>query len=244
MFVSTLWTGEGTGSGLKHPYDQVVGRARQVEVECDLNLGLGVPRRAAMSLGDVTLLLDELANGNEDAAAKLMPLVYGEMQRLARRYMRHERPNHTLQATALVNEAYIKLFHGQPARWQDRAHFLGIAARVMRQILVDHARGHRRDKRGGGKDMVSLDDALVLAPGGSHEFLQLHESLLKLAELDPRQARVVELRFFGGLTVEEAAEVMGISPKTVKREWSVAKAWLHGDLKQSHVGHTKKLGND
>ena len=158
--------------------------------------------------------------------------------------MRRERENHTLQATALVHEAYLKLVQHQSVDWQNRAHFFGIAAQVMRHILVDHARGHGREKRGAGQQLVSLEEALVFSPEKSAELIKLDESLERLAKLDPRQGRIVELRFFGGLTVEETAHILGISPKTVKREWSVAKAWLHGDLRQNHGNRTGKLGND
>lgn len=183
---------------------------------------------------DVTTLLTELTKGNPDAASKLTPMVYEELRRLASRYMRHERSDHTLQATALVHEAYMKLVEQRSVDWQCRAHFFGIAAQLMRRILVDHARGHLREKRGGGQQVVPLNEAIVFSPEQSYELVKLHEALARLTKLDPRQARIVELRFFGGLTVEETAEVLGISPKTVKRDWSVAKAWLHGDLKQSH----------
>jgi len=184
---------------------------------------------------DVTALLMELTNGNREAASELMPIVYDELRKLAGRYMRRERTDHTLQATALVHEAYLKLVQQQEANWQSRAHFFGIAAQVMRHILIDHARGHTSEKRGGGKRPVPLEEALIFTPEKSLELLRLDESLQRLAELDPRQGRVVELRFFGGLTVEETADVLGVSPKTVKREWSMAKAWLHGDMKRSHV---------
>lgn len=150
--------------------------------------------------------------------------------------MRRERYDHTLQATALVHEAYLKLVNQESPNWQSRVHFFGIAARVMRQILVDHARGHTREKRGGGQRAVLLDEALVFTPDKSLELVRLDESLQRLTKVDPRQGRIVELRFFGGLTVEETADVLGISPMTVKREWSVAKAWLHGDLRRSHGG--------
>ena len=183
---------------------------------------------------DVTALLMELTNGNREAASELMPIVYDELRKLAGRYMRRERTDHTLQATALVHEAYLKLVQQQEANWQSRAHFFGIAAQVMRHILIDHARGHTSEKRGGGKRPVPLEEALIFTPEKSLELLRLDESLQRLAELDPRQGRVVELRFFGGLTVEETADVLGVSPKTVKREWSMAKAWLHGDMKRSH----------
>jgi RNA polymerase sigma-70 factor (ECF subfamily) len=183
---------------------------------------------------DVTLLLTALTRGDQSASEKLIPLVYDELRRLARSYMRRERPDHTLQATALVNEAYLKLVEQRSSNWQSRAHFFGVAAQVMRRILIDHARGHLRQKRGGEYEKVVLNEALVFSPEQSAELLAVDEALEKLARLDERQARVVELRFFGGLSVEEAAAVLGISPKTVKRDWSVAKAWLYADLKQQH----------
>jgi len=192
---------------------------------------------------DVTLLLAELTKGNERAASRLIPLVYDELRRLAGHYMRRERPDHTLQATAVVHEAYLKLVEQRSVDWQGRAHFFGIAAQIMRRILIDHARGHLREKRGGRQEAVPLEEALVFSPQQSHELLKLDDSLDRLAALDPRQAKIVELRFFGGLTVEETAEVLGISPKTVKRDWSVAKAWLHGDLKQIHGNTARKVGN-
>jgi RNA polymerase sigma-70 factor (ECF subfamily) len=181
---------------------------------------------------DVTLLLIELTRGNKEAASKLIPLVYDELHKLARRHMRCERTDHTLQATALVNEAYLKLVEQRSVHWQSRAHFFAIAAQTMRRILIDHARGHLRGKRGCGQKMIALDEALAFSPEQSLEFLRLDESLKRLAQLDPRQSKIVELRFFAGLTVEETAEVLQVSPKTVKRDWSIAKAWLHGDLRQ------------
>jgi RNA polymerase sigma-70 factor (ECF subfamily) len=192
---------------------------------------------------DVTILLAELTKGNERAASQLIPLVYDELRRLAGRYMRRERSDHTLQATELVHEAYLKLVEQRSVDWQGRAHFLGIAAQIMRRILIDHARGHLREKRGGGQEAVPLDEALVFSPEQSHELMKLDESLDRLTALDPRQGKIVELRFFGGLTVEETAEVLGISPKTVKREWSVAKAWLHGDLRRGHGNVAREVGN-
>jgi RNA polymerase sigma-70 factor, ECF subfamily len=183
---------------------------------------------------DVTLLLTALTRGDQSASEKLIPLVYGELRRLARSYMRRERADHTLQATALVHEAYLKLVEQRSSNWQSRAHFFGVAAQVMRRILVDHARGHLRQKRGGEYEKVVLNEALVFSPEKSAELLAVDQALEKLARLDERQAKVVELRFFGGLSVEEAAAVLGISPKTVKRDWSVAKAWLYADLKQHH----------
>jgi RNA polymerase sigma-70 factor, ECF subfamily len=192
---------------------------------------------------DVTILLAELTKGNKRAASQLIPLVYDELRRLAGRYMRRERSDHTLQATALVHEAYLKLVEQRSVDWQGRAHFFGIAAQIMRRILIDYARSHLRDKRGGGQEAVPFDEALVISSEQSHELLKLDESLDRLAAIDPRQSKIVELRFFGGLTVEETAEVLGISPKTVKRDWSVAKAWLHGDLKQGHGNVARKVGN-
>jgi RNA polymerase sigma-70 factor (ECF subfamily) len=180
---------------------------------------------------DVTVLLAELTKGNKDAASKLIPLVYDELRRLASGYMRRERGDHTLQATALVHEAYLKLVEQRSVDWQSRAHFFGIAAQVMRRILVDHARGHLREKRGGGERTVPIDEALVFAPEQSLELVKLDEALERLTKLDPRQGKIVELRFFGGLTVEQAADLLGISQKTVKRDWSMAKAWLHGEVR-------------
>jgi RNA polymerase sigma-70 factor, ECF subfamily len=192
---------------------------------------------------DVTVLLAELTKGNEEAASKLIPLVYAELRRLAGSYMRRERSDHTLQATALVHEAYLKLVDQRFVDWQSRSHFFGIAAQVMRRILVDHARGHLREKRGGGQRAVPIDEALVFAPEQSLDLVKLDQALERLTKLDPRQGKIVELRFFGGLTVEQTAELLGVSPKTVKRDWSMAKAWLHGDLKQGHGNVAREVGN-
>lgn len=200
-------------------------------------LSFGRGRYNVAVMGDaheVTLLLSALTRGDQDAGARLIPVVYNELRRLAGSYMRHERPDHTLQATALVHEAYLKLVEQQSVNWQSRAHFFGVAAQLMRRILIDHARGHLRQKRGGEYKKVSLNDAFIFSPEQSVELLAVDESLQRLAKLDERQARVVELRFFGGLSVEEAAAVLGISAKTVKRDWSVAKAWLYADLKEHH----------
>jgi RNA polymerase sigma-70 factor, ECF subfamily len=183
---------------------------------------------------DVTVLLTELSKGNMDAASKLISVVYDELRSLASRQMRRERSDHTLQATALVHEAYLKLVHQRSAHWQNRAHFFGVAAQVMRRILIDHARGHLREKRGGDQQVVPLDEAVVFSPEKSEYLIKVDEALDRLSKLDPRQGKIVELRFFGGLTVEETAEILNISTKTVKRDWSVAKAWLHGELKRSH----------
>jgi RNA polymerase sigma-70 factor, ECF subfamily len=186
---------------------------------------------------DVTALLGQLSKGNDAAASKLISLVYDELRRLAGGFMRRERIDHTLQPTALVHEAYLRLIEQRTIDWQGRAHFFGIAAQMMRRILIDHARGHLRDKRGGGIIPVPLDEALVFSPEQSSELIKLDESLERLAKFDPRQSRIVELRFFGGLTVEQTADMLGISAKTVKREWSMAKAWLYGDMKTTHDNH-------
>jgi RNA polymerase sigma-70 factor, ECF subfamily len=195
------------------------------------------------SSAEVTALLGELSKGNADAGPRLIPLVYEELRRMADRYMRRERSDHTLQTTALVHEAYLKLVDQHSVTWQSRAHFFGVAAQVMRRVLVDHARGHIREKRGGGVVPVSLDEAMVISPERSEEFLELDRALDRLAALDSRQAKIVELRFFGGLTVEETAEILGISPKTVKRDWAVAKAWLHGELKGGYGSAANQVGN-
>jgi RNA polymerase sigma-70 factor (ECF subfamily) len=180
--------------------------------------------------GEVTSLLAELRNGNPEAQAKLIPLVYKHLHRLASAYMRRERPEHTLQATALVHEAYLRLVSQGETDWRDRAHFFGVTARLMRQILVEHARARQAGKRGGAIERLPLEQALEFTPARSRELIELDSALESLEEIDPRQARVVELRFFGGLTVEETAEVLGIAPRTVKRDWSVARAWLHGEI--------------
>jgi len=176
---------------------------------------------------EVTLLLSALTRGDEGAASKLIPAVYDELRRLAGSYMRRERVDHTLQATALVHEAYVKLIEQRSVNWQSRAHFFGVAAQLMRRILIDYARGHSRQKRGGDHKKVSLDEAIIFDEQRADELLAVDDSLKRLAEMDPRQARIVEMRFFGGLSVEESAEVLKISPITVIREWNKAKAWLY-----------------
>ena len=161
---------------------------------------------------------------------KMMPTIYDELRRQAARYLRQERPGHTLQTTALIHEAYVRLVDQRNVQWQNRAHFFGIAAQMMRRILVDHARTKKRAKRGGSDIKVSLDDNAVAVKGQDLDVVAVDEALSRLAKIDEQQSRVVELRFFSGLTVEETAEVMGISPATVKRDWSMAKAWLHREL--------------
>lgn len=163
----------------------------------------------------------------------LLPLVYEELRRLAASYLRRERPGQTLQPTALVNEAYLRLLKDRPDRWQNRAHFCAIAAHSMRQILIERARARGAQKRGGHRARITLDDALIAGGERSIDLVALDEALDRLAQLDPNQARLVELRFFGGLTVEETAEAMNISPATVKRHWTVARAWLARELEGS-----------
>lgn len=183
--------------------------------------------------GEVTRLLAELSNGNPGAEAKLIPLVYDHLHRLAASYMRGERPGHTLQPTGLVNEAYLRLrlvSHDNKG-WRDRTHFFGIAAHLMRQILVEHARARHAAKRGGSAQIfVSMDQEPDAASTRPREIIERDDALQCLERIDPQQAHVVELRFFGGLSVEETAEVLRISPRTVKRDWAVARAWLHGEL--------------
>ena len=167
---------------------------------------------------------------DKESLDKLMPVVYDELRRQAARYLRREQPGHTLQTTALIHEAYVRLVDQHNVQWQNRAHFFGIAAQMMRRILVDHARTKKRAKRGGSDIKISLDDATVMVKGQDLDVVAVDEALTRLAKIDEQQSRVVELRFFSGLTVEETAEVMGISPATVKRDWSMAKAWLHREL--------------
>jgi RNA polymerase sigma-70 factor (ECF subfamily) len=180
--------------------------------------------------GDVTHLLMGLRAGDREAEGKLVAIVYDEMRRMAARYMRQERADHTLQATALVNEAYLRLIDQRDKDWQNRAHFFGMAAQVMRRVLVDHARTHHTAKRGGDLRKVSLDDALHLSSTRSEQLIALDEALARLAAIDARQARVVELRYFGGLSENEAAAALGVSSRTIKRDWSVAKAWLYSEM--------------
>ena len=178
----------------------------------------------------ITGLLVEWSNGNQAALDEMLPLIEGELRRLAHHYMRRERPGHTLQTTALVNEAYLRLINQNGTKWQDRAHFFAIAARTMRHILVDYARAKRYAKRGGGAVQVSLDHAKLVSNEPALEVVALDEALTRLEGLDRAQARVVELRFFGGLTIKETAEAMAISVDAVKREWSTAKAWLYREI--------------
>lgn len=179
---------------------------------------------------EVTQILQDLKDGKGEASEKLLPLVYDELRRLASGYMRRERSDHTLQATALVHEAYLRLIDQTQTDWKDRAHFFGIAARLMRQILVDHAREHNAQKRGGEVTKLSVDEAISFADEKDVDLVALDDSLKTLATFDQQQSRIVELRFFSGLTIEETAEVLNISPSTVKREWGLAKAWLRREI--------------
>lgn len=179
---------------------------------------------------DVTQILQEVSGGNREAPARLMPLVYDELRRLADHYLRRERPDHTLQPTALVHEAYLKLIDQTRVDWQNRAHFFGVAAQLMRRILVDHARRHQAEKRGGFRQKLTLDEAVDYSQTRDVDLVKLDDALTALAKFDARQSRIVELRFFGGLTIEETAEALGISPATVKVDWSMAKAWLRREI--------------
>ena len=186
---------------------------------------------------DVTSLLKKLSEGNQDAAHQLIPVIYQELHRLAAGHLRYERPDHTLQPTALVHEAYIKLVAQRNTDWQSRAHFFAVASKLMRRILVDYARRHLRAKRGGGQEKLALDDVLLVSTERPDNMLALDESLTRLEKLDARQGRIVELRYFGGLKIEEVAEILSISPTTVRREWTSAKAWLYGELKERNGDH-------
>ena len=181
---------------------------------------------------EITRLLADWSNGDRQALEKLTPLVYDELRRLAGRYLRHERPGHTLQSTALVHEAYMKLVGQTSVRWQNRAHFFGIAAQMIRRILVDYARGRRAGKRGSGAEKLSLDEAIALRGSPDLDLIALDDALDGLAKIDPRQSHLVELRFFAGLTLEETAEVMQMSIATAKRDWVSAKAWLSREIRR------------
>jgi RNA polymerase sigma factor (TIGR02999 family) len=179
---------------------------------------------------EITQLLSNVQQKQPGAEEQLLGMVYNELRHIAAAYMRRERPGHTLQPTALVHEAYLQLVDQTRVNWQSRAHFFGVASRLMRRILVDHARSHLAEKRGGSAQKLSLDEAIGVARRREVALDAMDDALNTLAEVDPRQSRIVELRFFGGLTVEETAEVLGTSTATVEREWRMAKAWLHGQL--------------
>lgn len=181
----------------------------------------------------VTELLVRWRGGDKAALDSLIPLVYGELRRIAQHYLSNERPDHTLQSTALVHEAYVRLTQQQVPHWQNRAHFFAVAAQLMRQILVDHARNHRASKRGGKVCKLALDEAEEQPQAGDVDIVALDDALNSLAAMDMQQCRVVELKFFGGLSIEDTAEVLGISPSTVKRDWITARAWLYRELDRS-----------
>jgi len=181
---------------------------------------------------DITRLLHDLRQGRLEAEADLIRAVYPELRRIAAHCLRTERPDHTLQATALVHEAYLQLVGQFDKDWDSRAHFFAVAAQLMRRILVDHARNRKAQKRGGGNHRVELEDAMIISDDRLDEVIAIDAALEKLALLDPRQSKIVVLRFFGGLTEKEVATVLGVSPRTVKRDWNVARAWLSGELMQ------------
>lgn len=185
---------------------------------------------------DVTGLLTAWSDGDPHALDALIPVVYEELRRIAARSLRRERSEHTLQATALAHEAFVRLVNQREVRWQNRAHFFAVAAQMIRRILVDHARRRASGKRGTAAKKVALEQVIVLSPGISVDMLAVDEALTRLAVLDPQLGRIVEMRFFGGLTVDEVAEVLRLSPRTVKREWHTAKAWLHHELSREAVG--------
>jgi RNA polymerase sigma factor (TIGR02999 family) len=184
------------------------------------------------SSSQVTELLVRWRGGDRRALDALLPLVYNELRQLARRYLQRERRGHTLQSTALVHEAYVRLAQQKIPEWRNRAHFFGVAAQLMRQILVDYARSHRAAKRGGSVCKVTLDPALAEARAADVDVLALDDALKELARIDPQQSRIVELRFFGGLTIEDTSEVLGIAPSTVQRDWTTARAWLSHELER------------
>lgn len=181
---------------------------------------------------DVTVLLTRVSAGDESAPGKLLELVYEDLRHLAAAYMQDERSDHTLQATALVHEAYLRMVDWEDVSWENRAQFFAVAAQVMRRVLVDHARGKNAAKREGSQHKLALDEAVSFSHEKEFDVLALEEALLSLEKLDPRQAKIVELRFFGGLSIEEAAHVLKISPTTVKREWTIAKAWFQRELRK------------
>ena len=181
---------------------------------------------------DVTTLLQKWSRGDTEAGDQLAPLVYDNLRRVARRYLRSERPGHTFHSADLVHEAYLRMVDQKSVRWLDRAHFFAVSAQMMRRILVDHARTRHREKRGGGASMLALNEAIDTPRRRSVELIALDEALDALAQLDPRQSQIVELRFFAGLSIDEAAEVMGISKATANRDWVTARAWLARELRQ------------
>jgi RNA polymerase sigma factor (TIGR02999 family) len=181
--------------------------------------------------GHITQLLERWGRGDQSALDELTPLVYNELRNVADAYLRREQPDHTLQATALVNEAYLRLIGQRHGRWEGRRHFYGIAARLMRQVLVEHARKHNAEKRGGGRVAVTLEHYKGASSTPDVDIIAVHEALERLSRFDAQQARIVELRFFGGLSIEEAAKTLGVGHATVEREWAMARAWLRNELR-------------
>lgn len=192
---------------------------------------------------EVTQLLLAWGNGDQAARDELMSVVYQELHRLAHHYMKSESPGHTLQTSALINEAFLRLVNQRDVQWQNRAHFFGIAAQMMRRILVDYARSRRYAKRGGGAYEISLDEALTVSDDRGTDLVLLDEALERLAEFDPRKGQLVELRFFGGLSVDETAEVLSVSAGTIMRDWTLAKAWLRREL-SNNLGGAERFGRD
>jgi RNA polymerase sigma factor (TIGR02999 family) len=188
----------------------------------------------APSTQRVTQLLIEWSNGNQGALEELMPLVYAELHKMAKRYMNQQNPRHTLQTTALINEAYLRLVRDSAREWHNRAHFFGVAAKAMRHVLVDHARTANAAKRGGAVRALRLDEEIDGSGERMSQLITLDDALTDLAKLHPRQSEVIELRFFGGLSVEETADLLKVSPETVMRDWRIAKAWLHGELNRTY----------
>jgi RNA polymerase sigma factor (TIGR02999 family) len=187
------------------------------------------------SSGRVSKLLVEWGQGDLDARDALIPLVYDELRRVARRHLARERPDHTLQSAALVHEAYLRLVHKESPQWQNRAHFFGVAAQIMRHLLVNHARDRRAAKRGAGVPRVTLDPQIALPQVREVDLVALDDALIKLASLDSHRSRIIELRFFGGLSIEETSVVLSISPATVKREWATARVWLQREMKKRYA---------
>lgn len=190
-------------------------------------------QKLPLAPNEISQLLDEWSHGNQAALDRLYPLVYDELRRMAHRYMSRERKGHTLQTTALINEAYLRLVEQKHVQWANRAHFFGISAQIMRRILIDHARRYEYSKRGGGTQKVSLEEVAVVAKERSRELLAVDEALTRLGEIDPRRSQVVELRFFGGLTNDEIAALLKISANTVTRDWNLARAWLYQELSRA-----------
>lgn len=180
--------------------------------------------------GEITQLLAKLRNGGSSTHSRLANLVYDELHRIASQYMRRERPGHSLQATVLVNDAYLRLVNGSERTWENRSHFYAVAAQAMRRILINHARGRKAAKRGGGVGELQLDDVVIISDDNYEQILAIDEALTRLAEFDPRAGQIVEMRYYAGLKDDEIAEVLGVSPKTVRRDWDVARRWLRNEL--------------